>query len=90
MKNEKLIASAAIAFLTVSASSAIIAAVEQTQPIEKCYGIAKMGYNDCATATASCAGSATRDKQADAFLQTPKGLCEKIAGGSLKSTAMTK
>lgn len=40
--------------------------------------------NDYATATTSCADSATKDKQRDAFVFMPKGLCEKIVGGNLK------
>ena len=51
---------------------------------EKCYGIAKKGMNDCKSATGSCAGSAVKDNQPDAFLLMPKGLCEKIVGGNLK------
>ena len=53
--------------------------------MEKCYGISKAGMNDCQTATASCAGSATKDKQADAFLFLPKGMCNRIVGGELKA-----
>ena len=53
-----------------------------TQQTEKCYGIAKAGMNDCATATQSCAGSAIKNKQSDAFIFLPKGTCEKIVGGS--------
>lgn len=51
---------------------------------EKCYGIVKAGMNDCNTKSQSCAGSSTRDRQADAFLFVPKGLCAKIAGGTVK------
>ena len=50
---------------------------------EKCYGIAKAGKNDCASKSAggnSCAGLTTKDGQG--FLVVPKGLCEKVAGGS--------
>jgi uncharacterized membrane protein len=54
-----------------------------TPATEKCYGIVKAGMNDCQTKTASCAGSATKDKQGDAFLFVPKGTCDKIVGGSL-------
>lgn len=53
------------------------------QPTEKCYGIVKTGMNDCKTTTQSCAGSAITDRQPDAFLFVPKGLCQKIVGGSL-------
>lgn len=57
---------------------------------EKCYGIVKAGLNDCQTAQSACAGSATTDKQGDAFLLLPKGTCEKIAGASLKPIAADK
>lgn len=49
---------------------------------EKCYGVAAAGKNDCQTANSSCAGTAEKDRQADAFIVVPKGLCDKIAGGS--------
>lgn len=48
---------------------------------EKCYGIAKAGKNDCGGAGASCAGSAKADGQG--FIALPKGLCERLAHGSL-------
>ena len=51
--------------------------------IEKCHGIAKAGGNDCQTATASCAGSSTKDGDKAAFIAVPKGTCERLAGGSL-------
>ncbi len=50
---------------------------------EKCYGVSKAGKNDCQTATSSCAGTAKADKQNDAWVSVPKGLCEKIVGASL-------
>lgn len=52
--------------------------------MEKCYGVAEAGKNDCATATSSCAGTSTEDRQADAFIAVPEGTCDKIAGGSLE------
>lgn len=51
--------------------------------IEKCYGIAGAGKNDCQTATASCAGSATKDNDKTAFIAVPVGTCQKIAGSSI-------
>ena len=50
--------------------------------IEKCYGINVAGKNDCQTATASCAGSSTKDFDKSAFIIVPAGTCGKIAGGS--------
>jgi len=51
--------------------------------MEKCYGIVKAGMNDCQTSRQACAGSSTKDNQPDAFIFVPKGLCNKIVGGSL-------
>lgn len=48
---------------------------------EKCYGVAKAGKNDCAGGGASCGGTGKVDGQG--FLAVPKGLCEKLVGGSL-------
>ena len=82
---DKFIITAVAGILTLTVTSAIAAdkgsATEQMT--EKCYGIVKTGLNDCATATASCAGSATKDKQLDAFIFLPKGACDKIVGGNL-------
>lgn len=52
---------------------------------EKCFGVAKAGQNDCATNTSSCAGTSKKDAQSDAWVYVPKGLCGKLAGGSLES-----
>lgn len=49
---------------------------------EKCYGIAKAGTNDCATATEACAGQSKKDGAKDAWIGLPKGTCSKIVGGS--------
>lgn len=49
---------------------------------EKCYGIVKAAKNDCATTTSSCAGTAKRDGQPDAWIFVPTGTCDRIVGGS--------
>ncbi len=80
MKSTALIASA---MATVIALGASISAKAEDVKNEKCYGVAKAGQNDCATASNSCAGTTTSDAQKDAFLYVPAGICAKIAGGSL-------
>lgn len=82
----KLIASAISTILAMSASGSAVADNGQAaaQETEKCYAISKAGANDCAAGANSCAGSAVKDNQGDAFLFVPKGLCERITGGSLK------
>jgi uncharacterized membrane protein len=72
-----------ILLATVTSVNAADKASATEQTTEKCYGIVKAGLNDCATATASCAGSATKDSQPDAFILLPKGTCTKIVGGNL-------
>ena len=49
---------------------------------EKCYGIAKAGQNDCATASGShsCAGQAKTDNSPSEWKYVPKGTCEKAGG----------
>ena len=73
--------------LTIAAalSTALLmgAAAQAQTNVEKCYGVAKAGKNDCQTATSSCAGTSKNDAQADAWLSVPKGTCEKISGGRL-------
>ena len=51
--------------------------------IEKCYGIAKSGKNDCAGGAHACAGQSIKDKSPKEFVALPKGTCERIVGGSL-------
>lgn len=48
--------------------------------MEKCYGIAKAGKNDCADGTTSCEKSVI-DGDPNYFLYVPSGLCSKIVGG---------
>jgi uncharacterized membrane protein len=89
-KVNKLILSAisgALAMMSVANSPVALA---KDAAMEKCYGIVKKGMNDCQTATASCASSATKDNQPDAFLLLPVGLCNKIVGGKLTSPATEK
>jgi uncharacterized membrane protein len=47
---------------------------------EKCYGVAKAGQNDCATAIHGCAGQAAVDNDAKEWKYVAKGTCQKIGG----------
>ncbi len=71
----------------LAAALVLPAATSQAQGnMEKCYGIAKAGKNDCQTAKSSCAGTSKKDSQADAWVSVPKGACEKIVGGKLTAS----
>lgn len=63
----------------ITAGLAAAPAAAQKQPMEKCYGVAKAGQNDCAAGPGtSCAGTSTRDYQGNAWKLVPKGSCENI------------
>lgn len=83
MKNKDQIIKSVIISILALAITGIEANTASAADMEKCYGIVKAGLNDCETSTASCAGSSTKNKQADAFIFLPKGTCNKIVGGSL-------
>jgi uncharacterized membrane protein len=51
--------------------------------MEKCYGVAKAGKNDCAGASHACSGQSKMDAQGKDWISVPKGTCERLAGGSL-------
>lgn len=85
MKYATLIATTAAAFAAplyvASAQTAAGPAPVPSFKSEKCYGVGKAGANDCQTMTSSCAGTARRDRQPDAWVYVPEGLCAKLAGG---------
>ncbi|MBS0224663.1 MAG: DUF2282 domain-containing protein [Proteobacteria bacterium] len=70
----------------LAAAIAAPLAVQAQGNVEKCYGVAKAGKNDCQTSHSSCAGTSKKDGQTDAWLAVPKGTCEKIVGGKLTSS----
>jgi uncharacterized membrane protein len=70
----------------LAAALALPAAVQAQGNMEKCFGVSKAGKNDCQTANSSCAGTAKKDAQADAWISVPKGTCEKIIGGKLTAS----
>lgn len=57
---------------------------------EKCAGIVKGGKNDCGTSRNACAGQVKADNDPEAWIFVPKGVCERIAGGRLQSSADAK
>lgn len=81
MNTQKIARIAGLALsASVAAGLAASPAAAQKTPMEKCYGVAKAGKNDCAAGPGtSCAGTSTRDYQGDAWKLVPKGTCEKIA-----------
>ena len=73
--------------LTLAAGSA------QAAEMEKCYGVALAGQNDCAAGPGTtCAGTSTMDYQGNAWKLVPAGTCATMETpkgmGSLEPIAM--
>lgn len=85
MNRSLRIASAVAAAVALPVIAAKAGPVAPQPNAEKCFGIAKAASNDCQTATNSCAGTVTMDREKDAWLYVPKGVCQKIAGGTLQA-----
>jgi len=54
------------------------------QGMEKCFGIVKVGANDCANASHGCSGEAKINNDNNEWIFVPTGLCKKIGGGNTK------
>ncbi len=78
------ILSAAIGSLLALGLAGNAGAADKKVEMEKCYGIAKAGMNDCGSKMAghSCAGQASKNSDPNDFVALPKGTCDKIANGS--------
>lgn len=90
--NNRQIISAAIGSLLVLGVSASPAFAADKMNMEKCFGIAKAGKNDCSSnkSAHACAGQATKNNDPMDFVAVPKGTCDKIAGGHLMDSSMMK
>jgi uncharacterized membrane protein len=85
MNKRQFVLAAALA--GIAAATANVQAADAADK-EKCYGIAKAGANDCASAkgTHSCAGQAKMDNDPNDWKYVAKGTCEQM-GGMMKPGA---
>lgn len=73
------LAGAFAAALSLMASSASAGPVAPQPSMDKCYGVALKGHNDCAAgAGTSCAGTSKADYEHSRWKYVPKGTCESI------------
>jgi uncharacterized membrane protein len=83
MKSKVVITTATIAGSFAAALAMIAAAAAAPKPpqptMDKCFGVALKGDNDCAAgAGTTCAGTAAADYQGNAWKYVPKGTCATI------------
>src|SRR5213080_178351 len=83
MKRRIFIATAFASALAPVALSAQKPVPPPSFKAEKCYGISKVGKNDCAsTGNNSCGGTSKVNGDPKAWIYVPQGYCERIVGGS--------
>jgi uncharacterized membrane protein len=82
MQQRHVLIAAALASACAASSAQANPPMKGPAGKEACYGIAKAGQNDCASADGShgCAGQAKTDKAANEFKFVAKGTCEKVGG----------
>lgn len=85
MKSTELVLAAAALTLALGACAADDKAMasKQTAAMEKCFGVAKAGGNDCKSGAHACAGHATVNADPASFVMVPAGSCAKLAGGKV-------
>ncbi len=80
--NRRSYAAAAVALTALCTGAAMAAEDEKatdSKAMEKCYGVALAGKNDCAAgAGTSCAGTSKTDYQSNAWKLVPAGTCTTI------------
>lgn len=83
MNSHKIIKSAISAAIALTVSCQAHNGEERPE-MERCYGVAKAGKNDCGAATHACAAQSTKAGDPNEWLYLPKGTCQKIVGGVTK------
>jgi uncharacterized membrane protein len=77
MKNSVTLALASAMAAGLSMATLNVAAAADGK--EKCYGVAMKGKNDCAAGPGTtCAGTAVKDYQGNAWKYVPAGTCENM------------
>ncbi|WP_010164508.1 MULTISPECIES: BufA1 family periplasmic bufferin-type metallophore [unclassified Sphingomonas] len=79
MNTRSTTAISALLLASLAAGATTAAHAQASKPMEKCYGVAKAGKNDCkAGAGTTCAGTSKINYQKDAWKLVPAGTCAKI------------
>ena len=84
MKKTNATITAISSLLTLGAAAFAAPTFAADKPeLEKCYGVAKAGKNDCAGPAHACSGQSKTDAGGKERISLPKGTCERLSGGSL-------
>lgn len=90
MNQRAMIAATAASLMMLTLASAPVQAQEKEK--EKCFGIAKAGQNDCASAfgTHSCAGQSKLDMDKSEWKYVAKGTCKTMKGLTIEEAKKLK
>ncbi|GGU67447.1 hypothetical protein GCM10009504_25540 [Pseudomonas laurentiana] len=81
--NTLSLSATALTLALTSALSLVTLPAHAADDMEKCFGVAMKGKNDCAAgAGTTCAGTSKVNDQANVFKLVPKGTCEKTASST--------
>jgi uncharacterized membrane protein len=75
MTIRELTAAALAGAMATALGSMTLSAPAFAQEMEKCYGVALAGENDCAAGSHDCKGHSTVDYDPASFKEVPKGTC---------------
>ncbi|MDR3413643.1 MAG: DUF2282 domain-containing protein [Formivibrio sp.] len=75
--NKQILLSTALAAVL---SAGMISPTFAADKMEKCYGVAKAGMNDCAGNNHACAGQGTKDNDPGEFKAVKAGTCTQMGG----------
>lgn len=89
MTLKRVAIAAAIGSLLAVSAQTTVAGEKDMQDKEKCYGVAKAGKNDCASANHACAGHSKMDADPAEWKYVPKGECEKMGGSTTAGAKKT-
>jgi uncharacterized membrane protein len=88
---ETLIRGAFASLIALGLTTVATSVVAQDKGMtEKCAGVIKAGKNDCGTSHSSCHGSISMDGDKEAWVELPKGACEKIIGAYVTTSPYAK
>lgn len=89
MDKRQFIKAAASSLLALGIAGAAVPG--QAASMDKCFGVAKAGQNDCSGISGlhSCKGSATSSYEAGDFKVVPSGTCEKMGGLTMQQARET-
>lgn len=85
-RSDALIRGAFASLLALGVAAGVGANAADSMNTEKCAGVVKAGKNDCGTSETSCHGSIKVDNHREAWIEVPKGTCDRIVGAYITTS----